>query len=214
MPAQSMHKVEKPLVNRIQPKVVLNRSLRLRNQPKLHISSPPQVAEIARESLTPIRRDVDFSPKLPDTITAPVMTAAKASAGRRDFVLASSTVSSPDVRTDVRTDGGILTNRLPAPGRGKPQSNAIASIVKSTDATDSADLSADRFTNLIMVPENKLGAVLVGERMDVQGHIWLKYSLSDWWQDPTAIPSFMKWLAEHTRLRADMKFAGGGASHD
>ena len=48
--------------------------------------------------------------------------------------------------------------------------------------------------------------------MEIRGHIRLirlKHSLSDWWQDPSAIPSFAKWLEENTDLRADMTYAGG-----
>ena len=66
--------------------------------------------------------------------------------------------------------------------------------------------------NPILVPEDRLGAVLEGEGTEIQGHIRLirlKHSLSDWWQDPTAISSFAKWLGENTSLRADMKYAGG-----
>lgn len=62
------------------------------------------------------------------------------------------------------------------------------------------------------VEDNQLGAVLEGTPQEPSGHIRiirLKHSLSDWWQDPTAIPSFAKWLQEHTQLRADMTFAGG-----
>ena len=63
-----------------------------------------------------------------------------------------------------------------------------------------------------LVPEDRLGAILEGEGMDIRGHIRLvrlKHSLSDWWQDPSAIPSFAQWLEENTQLRADMKYAGG-----
>ncbi len=63
-----------------------------------------------------------------------------------------------------------------------------------------------------LVPEDRLGAILEGEGMEIRGHIRLirlKHSLSDWWQDPSAIPSFAKWLDENTDLRADMKYAGG-----
>ena len=64
----------------------------------------------------------------------------------------------------------------------------------------------------ILVPEDRLGAILEGKGTEIRGHIRLirlKHSLSDWWQDPTAIPSFAKWLKENTNLRADMKYAGG-----
>ena len=63
-----------------------------------------------------------------------------------------------------------------------------------------------------LVPEDRLGAILEGEGMEIRGHIRLirlKHSLSDWWQDPSAIPSFAQWLKENTDLRADMTYAGG-----
>ena len=66
--------------------------------------------------------------------------------------------------------------------------------------------------NPTLVPEDRLGAVLEGKGTEIRGHIRLirlKHSLSDWWQDPTAISSFAKWLGENTNLRADMKYAGG-----
>ena len=66
--------------------------------------------------------------------------------------------------------------------------------------------------NPILLPEDRLGAVLEGKGTEIRGHIRLirlKHSLSDWWQDPTAISSFAKWLGENTDLRADMKYAGG-----
>ena len=62
------------------------------------------------------------------------------------------------------------------------------------------------------VDDDRLGAVLEGTPQELSGHIRiirLKHSLSDWWQDPTAIPSFAKWLDENTQLRADMTYAGG-----
>ncbi|MDE0089705.1 MAG: DUF4159 domain-containing protein [Candidatus Poribacteria bacterium] len=59
---------------------------------------------------------------------------------------------------------------------------------------------------------DKLGGILKGSGADLEGHIRiirLKHSLSDWWQDPTAIPSLIKWLEANTRIRADISFAGG-----
>ena len=75
------------------------------------------------------------------------------------------------------------------------------------DATHTPD--ADLITK---VDDDKLGAVLEGNPFELRGHIRiirLKHSLSDWWQDPTAIPSFAKWLQENTQLRADMSYEGG-----
>lgn len=60
---------------------------------------------------------------------------------------------------------------------------------------------------------NKLGSIIEEEDGIVRGHIRLirlKHEMSDWWQDPTAIPSLIKWLREHTpAITADMKYAGG-----
>ena len=66
--------------------------------------------------------------------------------------------------------------------------------------------------NLVKIPKEKLGGVLEGTGNEIRGHvrlIRLKHSLSDWWQDPTAIPALIKWLENHTPIRADMDFAGG-----
>ena len=68
------------------------------------------------------------------------------------------------------------------------------------------------FRNLMKIPKEKLGGVLEGTGSEIRGHIRLirlKHSLSDWWQDPTAIPALIKWLEDHTPIRADMDFAGG-----
>ena len=68
------------------------------------------------------------------------------------------------------------------------------------------------FRNLVKIPKEKLGGILEGTGNDIRGHIRLirlKHSLSDWWQDPTAIPALIKWLEEQTSIRADMDFAGG-----
>ena len=60
---------------------------------------------------------------------------------------------------------------------------------------------------------DKLGSVIDEEDGVVRGHIRLvrlKHEMSDWWQDPTAIPSLIKWLRENARsITADMQYAGG-----
>ncbi len=85
-------------------------------------------------------------------------------------------------------------------------------MVESTGTADSTSLEGGDFSHLESVPDDELGTILTGEGKDISGHIRmirLKHSLSDWWQDPTALPSFMKWLSENTRVRADMKYKGG-----
>lgn len=60
---------------------------------------------------------------------------------------------------------------------------------------------------------DKLGSIIDEEDGIVRGHIRLirlKHDMSDWWQDPTAISSLIKWLRDHARsITADMKYAGG-----
>ena len=60
---------------------------------------------------------------------------------------------------------------------------------------------------------DKLGSIIDEEDGIVRGHIRLirlKHEMSDWWQDPTASPSLIKWLREHTpAITADIKYAGG-----
>ena len=60
---------------------------------------------------------------------------------------------------------------------------------------------------------DKLGSIIDEEGGIVRGHIRLirlKHQMSDWWQDPTAVPSLIKWLRENVRtITADMKYAGG-----
>ena len=95
--------------------------------------------------------------------------------------------------------------------RGKNEGTAVGTGFVTDQNERVQDLPLD-VKNPILVPEDHLGAVLEGEGTEIHGHIRLirlKHSLSDWWQDPTAISSFAKWLAENTDLRADMKYAGG-----
>ena len=66
--------------------------------------------------------------------------------------------------------------------------------------------------NPIMLPRGQLGGILIGTEDNLRGHIRiirLKHSLSDWWQDPTALPALMNWMDKHTEIRVDMSVAGG-----
>ena len=103
--------------------------------------------------------------------------------------------ASPTVRGRGTADTGFtefLDGSLPTGGLG-----------------DGVDIA---LRNFVKIPKEKLGGILEGTGNEIRGHIRLirlKHSLSDWWQDPTAIPSLIKWLEEHTPIRADMDFAGG-----
>ena len=96
-------------------------------------------------------------------------------------------------------------SRAPARVKGGSLDNLRGNILAEIE-----NISPSALTQLI--PDNQLGAVLIGEGKNISGQIRLiriKHSLSDWWQDPTAMTSLIKWLETNTKLRADMKFEGG-----
>ena len=138
----------------------------------------------------------------------------------KDLSVEADLISTPSatMHQDTPTVGGghvpIQRGELPqgtAPRREKNEGAAIGGGLVSAQNGEIQDLPLD-VKNPILVPEDHLGAVLKGKGTEIQGHIRLirlKHSLSDWWQDPTAISSFAKWLGENTNLRADMKYAGG-----
>ena len=122
----------------------------------------------------------------------------------------------PDSPTERRLDRGSYTRSGSGRGASGPIIGGTYGEGKGgTSAGSDLALAPDEalgLSNEKLVPEDRLGAILEGEGMDIRGHIRLirlKHSLSDWWQDPSAIPSFAKWLEENTNLRADMKYAGG-----
>lgn len=70
----------------------------------------------------------------------------------------------------------------------------------------------NKLQNPVMLPQGTLGAILEGTGNEIRGHIRiirLKHTLSDWWQDPTALPALMKWMDKWTAIRVDMSFEGG-----
>ena len=92
-------------------------------------------------------------------------------------------------------------------------STGFSEFVEGTLPGDNLGMgTGNTLQNTVMLPKGTLGAILKGTGKAFRGHvrvIRLKHSLSDWWQDPTAIPALMKWLDAHTTIRADMNFAGG-----
>ena len=109
----------------------------------------------------------------------------------------------------VPTQRGIPRGAPLRGGKNEGTTVGVGLVVEQNGEVQ--DLPLD-VKNPSLLPEGRLGAVLEGKGTEIRGHIRLirlKHSLSDWWQDPTAISSFAKWLAENTNLRADMKYAGG-----
>ncbi len=98
-----------------------------------------------------------------------------------------------------------------APVTGKTTSNLTAFLEGGLPSRSLGE-GFDTATFPVKVPAGQLGGILEGKGKELRGYIRLirlKHSLSDWWQDPTAIPALTKWLAAHTPIRADMSFEGG-----
>ena len=130
--------------------------------------------------------------------------------------------------SNVETPNTSSAHSSVAPGSGAPMIERAASPTARSRGT--ADTGFTEFLdgalptgelgdgvditlrNFVKIPKEKLGGILEGTGNEIRGHIRLirlKHSLSDWWQDPTAIPALIRWLEERTPIRADMDFAGG-----
>ena len=169
-------------------------------------TKPVDVKVAAKRSFSLVERNVDLSVDTSEGSVGEIETKADIVAKPREITLSS---------RSGKAGTGMVTGSADAPGRGKGKTagkGGLGATIESTGTADSASLEDSDFTHLETVPDGELGAILTGEGKDISGHIRmirLKHSLSDWWQDPTAMPSFMKWLKDNTRIRADMKYKGG-----
>ena len=115
-------------------------------------------------------------------------------------------VSVPEVRMIERSSS-------PAVQRGATGNGGLSDFLDgSLPTSDLGDGFDTSLRDLVQMPKGQLGGILEGTGNEIRGHIRLirlKHSLSDWWQDPTAIPALIKWLEEHTSIRADLDFKGG-----
>ena len=137
-------------------------------------------------------------------------------------------VADVPILSNVETPNASSAHTPVAPGGGAPRiERTTPPTVQSRGTTDTGftefldgalptsglgDGPDITLRNFVKIPKEKLGGILEGTDNEIRGHIRLirlKHSLSDWWQDPTAIPSLIKWLEDHTPIRADMDFAGG-----
>ena len=204
-PAKRTVKTE--VIKRPQPRAATPKTLSIQRNRVDPNPKPVEVKVASRDSLKFVRENFDISVDTSEASAANLKTAANIPVRSHDITVRETDDDSGE------GDEGLLIGRAQKPSSGKGRSNSLSSsIIESTGAVDSVDAEDSDFSGRELLPENKLGAVLVGDGHDVEGHIRLirlKHSLSDWWQDPTALPSFMKWLAENTRLRADMNFKGG-----
>ncbi len=150
-----------------------------------------------------------------DTVNPDVITTASPNKGSAQRPINTVQGSSVVVPTVPSTPDKIKS-RSPIVVSPKPNTYTTEGFREFLDTTLPDNNLNDNVTtelrNPIMLPSRQLGAILKGTGKNIRGHIRiirLKHSLSDWWQDPTALPALMKWMDRHTQIRADMNFAGG-----
>ena len=199
--------VKTEVAKRPSPRAATPKTLSIRRNRVDPNPKPVEVEIASRESLVFIRDNLDISDTTPESGAANLKTEA-------NIPVKSDTIRLRETGGESGAGNeGLRISNVRKPSGGKGKSNSVSSsIIDSTGASDSPDTENADFSGRELVPKHKLGAILSGDGPDLDGHIRLvrlKHSLSDWWQDPTALPSFMKWLAENTRLRADMDFKGG-----
>ncbi len=118
----------------------------------------------------------------------------------------------PESVTTVRSTGGSGNLSIVKQGEGRSGFGNFTEGSGTGSGYEGLGAGFGKLPTLRDEIGNKLGAVIKGKGADLKAHIRiirLKHSLSDWWQDPTAIPSLIEWLEDNTAVRADMSFAGG-----
>lgn len=193
------------LTKTIKPKFDLERDLEDKKVPKLSIQTNNEIPEVVTRAPNIIPRSLDVNADKKLGMVSELNTNAEIPAKIGDISLSPSS-GSPQ---GLKIGKGFQTGRVRTIGRGE---RLGLSLVDSSGEVDlGGELSGD-LAKLYYIPEGKLGAVLVGKGKDVMGFIRivrLKHRMADWWQDPTALASFIDWLEEHTRLKADMRIEGG-----
>lgn len=200
--------VKKPKIKRVEPTLKPPKSLNLAQHRVNSIAKPLEVKAAASRSFSLVRDSADLSVGTPEARMEDIKTEANIPVKPHDITLSAQQGEAGKSKKGALTSGDGTALRR---GKGKA-GNGMRGGRGIDGAADSLSLEGSDFSGRESVPDDELGAVISGEERDISGHIRLvrlKHSLSDWWQDPTAMPSLFKWLAENTRIRADMKFKGG-----
>ncbi len=197
-------KIERPLLNEnLFKKYNPKRQLGTATRPTKAIQSS-DFAQAVAPSPDIIRKSVEINPKgiktdiMPEVVT-------NANVGRVRDIPFSGPVTTA---TGAKTGKGAITGIVRAGGQGQKRGLSIL----DTNMASDVGFELDKLKSPTSLPEDEIGGILIGQGSDVSGHIRLirvKHGLSDWWQDPTALTGLVDWLNKNTRIRADMKVAGG-----
>ena len=180
---------------------------------QLHLQIP--VINNLPKTETPIQNPTTMQKHVTDVIepTDVSIPNPKLAAERRSVTAAQRT--STGVSSIPSGAAKIKTNPLPviSPKPNTSSSEKFGEFLEDTFQPGNLTLDHNnKLQNPIMLPQGILGGILEGTGDEIQGHIRiirLKHSLSDWWQDPTALPALMKWMDKRTAIRVDMSFEGG-----
>ena len=172
-------------------KPIQSRIIRSGNVATPRVTAKPDDAKAAaRRSFALVEKSVDLSVDAPEATRGDVRTATRQRPKSRDV-------------------SKTMTEPVNALERDKRKGRLGTKMVEETGTEDLASLADADFSHEPTVPDNEPRAIQTGKAAGIMPLIRLKHSLSDWWQDPTAMPSLFKWLRENTRIRAHMKFMGG-----
>ena len=166
------------------------------------------LAQVLAPSPEIIRRSVEVNPRGISTKILPIVT-TDTKLGPSSEIPLSGPVTTAN---GSRIGKGAVTGRARAGGQGGKGGISFIDSSTAQDTGATSDSLLEKLKAPTSVPENELGGVLMGRGTDISGHIRLirvKHALSDWWQDPTALTGLVDWLNKNTRIRADMKVAGG-----
>lgn len=166
---------------------------------------PRNKTSVARQTPT-----LTFDTDLLNPADVPVLSVDTAKRGAESAALSSVKAEPASPSVSVMWEGFVTPTPNP------PRHTASTRLTEFLDGTLRGDELGKDFTDAlrsgVRVPKGQLGGILEGTGQEFRGHIRLirlKHSLSDWWQDPTAIPALIKWLEKYTQIRADMNFEGG-----
>ena len=190
------------VVKRRQPTAAPSISSAAANLPKASLSSIPHITDTPHLEVPPPPTAAAPAPSPEAILSAADVNSPTVERGSGDIERGDAALglgNSGEIVRQQRGDSGVsLGNLMQSGGSGQ---DAFGEGVLDTLGTYKSEIG------------NKLGSIIDEEDGIVRGHIRLirlKHDMSDWWQDPTAIPSLIKWLREHARsITADMEYAGG-----
>jgi hypothetical protein len=208
----------KPLIEQTEDTIVVDfvSPTQQTHRPKKRVQEVPQNNAAASIQDPAVQRPSAFTVPIPDTMVQPRVEPPV------DSTVANLTPSAEAIlkvnSPTIQTGSGEINGRSTGEEVGRRDSGSGTGL---GTLTQSGGTGQDAFGEGI--PDvvgsykdeigDQLGSIIDEEDGVVRGHIRLirlKHAMSDWWQDPTAIPSLIKWLRDNTpTLTADMRYAGG-----